>query len=53
MNGSLARWAWRQVAQDVAYYDESRWAEPGQGNTAVTRVRRKAFLIWPAPLPRR
>jgi hypothetical protein len=53
LKGSLARWAWRQVAQDVAYYDESRWAEPPQGNAAVTRVRRKAFLIWPAPLPRR
>jgi hypothetical protein len=51
ISGSLARWAWRQVTQDVAYYDESRWAEPAEGIAAVTRVRRKAFLIWPSPLP--
>jgi hypothetical protein len=45
--GSLVRWAWHPAAYDVAYYDESRWAQPeGDGGT-VARVRRKAFLIWP------
>ena len=49
ISGSLARWAWRQVSREVAYYDESVWAQPeGEGRT-VARVRRKAFLIWPRP----
>lgn len=46
LSGSLARWAWRQVSPDVAYYDESKWAERhGEGGTVV-RVRRKALLVW-------
>ena len=46
LSGSLARWAWRQVSPDVAYYDESKWAErAGEGGTVV-RVRRKARLVW-------
>ena len=47
--GSLARWAWRQEAPDVAYYDESRWADREADPSAVVRIRRKAFLIWPSP----
>ena len=45
--GSLVRWAWHPAAYDVAYYDESRWAEPEGDGRTVARVRRKAFLIWP------
>jgi hypothetical protein len=49
--GSLARWAWQRETHDIAYYDESRWAQP-EAARAVTRVRRKAFLIWPSqPAP--
>ena len=46
IRGSLARWAWRQDTPDVAYYNESKWApdEPG----IVTRIRRKAVLVWPS-----
>ena len=51
-SGSLARWAWRPVGHDVAYYDESIWGAVEAAGT-VTRVRRKAFLIWPAQLARR
>lgn len=40
--GSLARWAWRQVGPDLAYYDVSSWGESGR----VLRVRRRAELIW-------
>jgi hypothetical protein len=43
LSGSLARWAWREVAPGEAYYDESHWAaEAG----SVVRVRRKAFRLW-------
>jgi hypothetical protein len=45
ISGSLARWAWRQVSDELAYYDESKWA-PGAAAGAVVRVRRKAILIW-------
>jgi hypothetical protein len=48
VSGSLARWAWRQVSPEVAYYDESKWAEHGGDRSAVVRVRRKAILIWQA-----
>jgi hypothetical protein len=47
LSGSIARWAWRPVASDVAYYDESRWVELAGAERTVTRVRRKAFLVWP------
>jgi hypothetical protein len=43
LSGSLARWAWREVAPGEAYYDESRWA--GEAGS-VMRVRRKAYLLW-------
>jgi hypothetical protein len=46
-SGSLARWAWRQATPSEAYYDESRWAQSGDGSRAVERVRRRAFLVWP------
>jgi hypothetical protein len=46
LSGSLARWAWRQVAPDVAYYDESKWASRADEANALVRVRRKALLIW-------
>ena len=49
--GSLARWAWRQVAPDIAYYDQSRWVEGASGG--VTRVRRKALLVWQSARPDR
>ena len=48
VSGSLARWAWRQVSREVAYYDESKWAEHGGKDGAVVRVRRKAILVWQA-----
>lgn len=45
-SGSLARWAWREVAPGQVYYDESRWAAgPGEAG-GVVRVRRKAYLLW-------
>jgi hypothetical protein len=50
LSGSLARWAWRQVAHDVAYYDESRWAEREDADKAVVRIRRKALLLWRSEL---
>lgn len=51
ISGSLARWAWRPVGYDVAYYDESIW-DGVEASGAVTRVRRKALLLWPEPLAR-
>jgi len=47
LSGSLARWAWRQVSDELAYYDESRWADH-ERDGSVVRVRRKATLIWRA-----
>jgi hypothetical protein len=47
LSGSLARWAWRQVSPGLAYYDESRWAEPNRTGSVV-RVRRTALLVWQA-----
>ena len=46
LSGSLARWAWRQVSPELAYFDESRWKEGDAGG--VVRVRRKASLLWPS-----
>jgi hypothetical protein len=43
LSGSLARWAWREVAPGEAYYDESRWAGD---KGSVVRVRRKAYCVW-------
>ena len=48
ISGSLARWAWRQVSREVAYYDESKWAGRDGADGTVVRVRRKAILIWQA-----
>lgn len=45
LSGSLARWAWRRVSEDQAYYDEARWARLDDAERVV-RVRRKALLIW-------
>ena len=50
ISGSLARWAWRQVSPELAYYDESKWAERAGEGSSVVRVRRKAILIWQAQL---
>jgi hypothetical protein len=50
VSGSLARWAWRQVSPELAYYDESKWAERGGEAGNVVRVRRKAVLVWQAQL---
>jgi hypothetical protein len=47
VSGSLARWAWREIGRDIAYYDESKWADRAGDASAVVRVRRKAFLLWP------
>lgn len=44
--GSLARWAWRQTNGNEAFYDEPCWDEREGANGAVSRVRRKAFLVW-------
>jgi len=46
LSGSLSRWAWRQVSDELAYYDESKWAQPRGDPGAVVRVRREAVLIW-------
>jgi hypothetical protein len=46
LSGSLARWAWRQSTDEVAYYDESKWAHHQGDGGGVVRVRRKAVLIW-------
>lgn len=46
ISGSLARWAWRAGDQDMAFYDESKWADREGDVSAVVRVRRKAFLLW-------
>jgi hypothetical protein len=43
--GSLARSAWRQTSAREAFYDEAQWASGGDAG-AVTRVRRKALLLW-------
>lgn len=48
ISGSLARWAWRATGQDIAFYDESKWADREGDVSAVVRVRRKAFLLWPS-----
>jgi hypothetical protein len=50
VSGSLARWAWRQMSPEVAYYDESKWAEREAEGGLVVRVRRKAILVWRAQL---
>ena len=49
LSGSLSRWAWREVAPGLAYYDESKWAEQGAQSGIVVRVRRKAQLLWQSP----
>ena len=51
ISGSLARWAWRQVSPELAYYDESRWAERAGEDGNVVRVRMKATLLWQAQQP--
>lgn len=45
VGGSLARAAWRQTSAREAFYDEAHWASGGDPG-AVTRVRRKALLVW-------
>lgn len=46
LSGSLSRWAWRQVSDELAYFDESKWAPSRREAGAVIRVRRQAVLIW-------
>ena len=48
LSGSLSRWAWRQVSDKLAYFDESKWANPEADAGTVVRVRRQAVLIWMA-----
>jgi hypothetical protein len=45
ISGSLARWAWREVTPQLAYYDESRWAARSEEG-GVVRVRKSALLVW-------
>lgn len=47
LSGSLARWSWREVTPQCAYYDESRWAAR-TADGGVMRVRRRAVLVWRA-----
>jgi hypothetical protein len=48
LSGSLSRWAWRQVNDELAYFDESKWSPSERDAGAVVRVRRQAVLIWVA-----
>jgi len=48
LSGSLSRWAWRQVNDELAYFDESKWSPSEHDAGAVVRVRRQAVLIWVA-----
>lgn len=48
LSGSLSRWAWRQVSDELAYFDESKWGPAGGDAGAVIRVRRQAVLVWAA-----
>ena len=48
LSGSLSRWAWRQVSDELAYFDQSKWSHPERDAGAVIRVRRQAVLIWAA-----
>jgi len=48
LSGSLSRWAWRQVSDGLAYFDESKWAPSGADVGVVIRVRRQAVLVWAA-----
>lgn len=46
VSGSLARWAWREVSPDLAYYDESKWEDRDGEPGSIVRLRRKAVLVW-------
>ena len=46
VSGTLARWAWRYVSTDEAYYDEARWDSRTGHAGGVVRLRRKALLVW-------
>ena len=48
LSGSLSRWSWRQVSDELAYFDQSKWSHPERDAGAVIRVRRQAVLIWAA-----
>jgi len=48
LSGSLSRWAWRQVNDELAYFDQSKWSFSEGDAGAVVRVRRQAVLIWAA-----
>jgi hypothetical protein len=50
ISGSLARWAWREDGPDLAYYDESKWAQDGEAGNVV-RTRMKAVLVWRSAAP--
>lgn len=50
VSGSLARWAWRYVSPDEAYYDEARWDSRTGHAGGVVRLRRKALLVWKSAL---
>lgn len=48
LSGSLSRWSWRQVSDELAYFDESKWSHFERDPGTVVRVRRQAVLIWAA-----
>jgi hypothetical protein len=48
LSGSLSRWSWRQVSDELAYFDESKWSHSERDQGTVVRVRRQAVLIWAA-----
>jgi hypothetical protein len=48
LSGSLSRWSWRQVSDELAYFDESKWSHAERDAGTVVRVRRQAVLIWAA-----
>ena len=48
LSGSLSRWSWRQVSDELAYFDQSRWSHSERDAGTVVRVRRQAVLIWAA-----
>lgn len=52
ISGSLARWAWRHVSTEEAYYDEARWDSRAGHAGGVVRLRRKAQCIWESELAR-
>ena len=45
LSGALSRWSWRQVSDELAYFDESKWSHPERNAGTVVRVRRQHLLL--------